>query len=57
MSKLSTLLEKNEVHKVWNYILPEQNKSDSYNPIQSIPLLTTKNQFRNSIKKRKAKKA
>jgi len=44
-------LEKEDVHRVWNFIIPE-HKERKYNPIQAIPLLT-KQRF--SVSNRKLK--
>ena len=55
MSKLTIMVENDDIRRVWNYILPEQHKSTSYSPIQSIPLLTKQNCSRNHLKKGKTK--
>jgi hypothetical protein len=53
MSELTIMMEKDDMRKVWNYILPKQHKSTSYHPIQSIPLLTKQNCSKNRLKKGK----
>jgi hypothetical protein len=53
MSKLIVIAENEEIRKAWNYILPEKNKPNRYNPIQSIPLLTK--QHCTKIRAKKAK--
>jgi hypothetical protein len=47
------MAENEEIRKAWNYILPEKNKPNRYNPIQSIPLLTK--QHCTKIRAKKAK--
>jgi len=39
MPKLNYDIENDDVRRVWNYVLPQQHKSTSASPIQSIPLL------------------
>jgi hypothetical protein len=53
MSKLTAMIEKDDVRKVWNYILPKQHKTASYRPIQSIPLLIKQNSSVHRLKKEK----
>jgi hypothetical protein len=53
MSKLIIMMEKGDMRKVWNYILPKQHKTASYRPLQSIPLLAKQNYSINRLKKGK----
>jgi hypothetical protein len=41
VAKLAVMVEREEVHRVWNFILPEHGPS-KYSPFQSIPPLTNK---------------
>jgi hypothetical protein len=51
LPRLAAKLEKEDFHRVWNFIIPE-HKARKYNPLQAIPLLT-KQRF--SVKHRKLK--
>jgi hypothetical protein len=53
MSKISIMVQKKEVRKVWNYILPENHTQLSYNPIQSIPVLAKQNYSRKPLRRHK----
>lgn len=53
MSKRTIMVENGDIRKVYCYILPQQHKSTSYSPIQSIPPLNKQNRSKNRLKKAK----